>query len=124
MCFFDATQILTMSIASIHLKGKDQYKVDDDTIVYFCFPTLGVAVPLQPGDFLIFNSLIPHCVSSQCEQADDVYIVAMYLKSSVVGLNNNQLPLDDKQTVLSKRYKHISSIEMKSDNHQRHLSQQ
>jgi hypothetical protein len=89
----------TMIIASVHSKGKDQYKVDDDAVVYFCFPTLGVAVSLRPGDFLIFNSLIPHCISSQCKQTDDVYIVAMYLKSSVVGLNNNQLPLDDKQTV-------------------------
>jgi hypothetical protein len=93
-----------MSIASVHLKGKDQYKVKNDAIVYFCFPTLGVAVPLRPGDFLIFNTLIPHCVSSRCKQTDKVYIVAMYLKSSVVGLNNNQLPLDDKHTVLSKSY--------------------
>jgi hypothetical protein len=44
----------TMSIVSIHIKGKDQYNVT----------LLGVAVPLRPGDFLIFNSLIPHCVSS------------------------------------------------------------
>ncbi len=58
----------TMSIASIHSKGKDQYKVDDDAIVYFCFPTLGVAVPLRPGVFLIFNSLIPHCVSSDASK--------------------------------------------------------
>jgi hypothetical protein len=78
-----------MSIASVHLKGKDQYKVDNDAIVNFCFPTLGVTVPLRPGDFLIFNSLVPHCVSSQCKQTDNVYIVAMYLNSSVVGLNNN-----------------------------------
>jgi hypothetical protein len=106
-----------MSIASVHLKGKDQYKVDNDAFVYFCFPTLGVVVPLQPGDFLIFNSLIPHCISSQCKQTGNVYIVAMYVQSSVVGLNNNQLPLDDKQTVLSNCYQHISSIEMKSDNH-------
>jgi hypothetical protein len=112
----------TMSIASIHLKGNDQYKVEDDTIVYFCFSTLGVAVPLRPGHFLIFNSLIPRCVSSWCKQTDNVYFVAMYQKSSVVGLNNNQLPLDNKQTVLSKRNQHISFIEMKSDNHQRCLS--
>jgi hypothetical protein len=35
-----------MSIVSIHLKGKDQDKVDDDAVVNFCFPILGVAVPL------------------------------------------------------------------------------
>ncbi len=91
-------------------KGKRSIQSWQDAVVYFCFPTLGVAVPLRPGDFLIFNSLIPHCVSSWCKQTDDIYIVAMYLKSSVVGLNNNQLPLDDKQTVFSKRYWHIHPL--------------
>ncbi len=94
----------TISIVFVHIKGKDQYNVDDEPVVYFCFPTLGVAVPLRPGDFLIFNSLIPHCVSSRCKQSDDVYVVAMYLNSSAVGLNNNDLPLDVKQSILSKRY--------------------
>jgi hypothetical protein len=94
----------TISIVSIHIKGKDQYNVDNEPVVYFCFPTLGVAVSLHPGDFLIFNSLIPHCVSSRCKQSDDKYVVAMYLKSSVVGLNNNDLPLDVKQSILFKRY--------------------
>jgi hypothetical protein len=32
-------------------------------VVYFCFPTLGVAVPQHPGDYLMFNALIPHCIS-------------------------------------------------------------
>jgi hypothetical protein len=100
----------TMSIVSVHIKGKDQYNVDDEPVVYFCFPTLlGVAVPLRLGDFLIFNSLILHCVSSQCKQSDDVYVVAMYLKSSVVGLNNNDLPLDVKQSISSKRYQATAS---------------
>ena len=57
----------TMSMAQIHLKGKAAaYKLHDDVAVYFCFPTLGVALPLQPGYFLIFNALIPHCLSSRC----------------------------------------------------------
>jgi hypothetical protein len=98
-----------MSIVSIHIKEKDQYNVDNEPVVYFCFPTLGVAVPLQPGDFLIFNSLILHCVSSRCKQIDNIYVVAMYLKSSVVGLNNNDLPLDVKQSILSKRYRATAS---------------
>ncbi len=25
---------------------------------------LGEAVPLRPGDLLLFNSLVPHCISS------------------------------------------------------------
>ncbi len=42
----------TMSILQVFLKGKRKYSVDDDVIVYFCFPTIGVAVPLCPGDYL------------------------------------------------------------------------
>ncbi len=81
----------TMSMAQIHLKGKDEYQIEDDVVVYFCFPTLDVAVPLQPGDFLLFNALIPHCVSSRCRQAEKKLCISMYLKTSVVGMNNNQL---------------------------------
>jgi len=91
-------------LAQIHLKGKDVYKIDDDIFVYFCFPTLGVAVPLQPGDFLLFNALIPHCVSSRCRQDNDIFNIAMYLKTSVVGMNNNQLPVRSNQTFLAEWY--------------------
>jgi len=94
-----------MSMAQIHLKGKDVYKIDDDVVVYFCFPRLGVAVPLQPGDFFLFNALIPHCVSSRCRQDNDIFSIAMYLNTSVVGMNNNQLPVSSKQSFLAERYR-------------------
>ena len=81
-CHTDAD--FTMSMAQVHLKGKEQYNIDNNVVVYFCFPTLGVAVPLQPGDFLLVNPLIPHCVSSRCRHADKIMIVLMYLKSAVV----------------------------------------
>ena len=79
------------------------YKIDDDVVVYFCFPTLGVAVPLRPGDFLLFNALIPHCVSSRCRQDNDIFSIAMYLKT--VGMNNNQLPVSSNQSFLAERYR-------------------
>ena len=94
----------TMSMVQIHLKGKVKYNIEDDVVVYFCFPTLGVAVPLRPGDFLLFNALIPHCVSSRCREAKEILSIAIYLKTSVVGLNNNQLPPNSLQTVLADRY--------------------
>ena len=94
-----------MSMAQIHLKGKDVYKIDDDVVVYFCFPTLGVAVPLRPGDFLLFNALIPHCVLSRCRQDNDIFSIAMYLKTFVVGMNNNQLPVSSNQSFLAERYR-------------------
>ncbi len=70
-----------MSMAHIQLKGKAAYDLDDDVVVYICFPTLGVAVPLQPGDFLLFNALIPHCVLSRCMQDNNIYSIVMYLKT-------------------------------------------
>jgi len=95
-----------MSMVQNHLKGKVEYNIEDDVVVYICFPTLGVAVPLRPGDFLLFNALIPHCVSSRCRQAEEILNIAMmYLKTSVVGMNNNQLPPNSLQTVLADRYR-------------------
>jgi hypothetical protein len=35
---------------------------------------------------------------------DNIYCVSMYLKSAIVGMNNNLLPLTIKQAILSKRY--------------------
>jgi hypothetical protein len=76
----------------VHLKRKDKYELHDDVVVCFCFPTLGVAVPLHPGDFLLFNALIPHCISSQCKQSDDIYCVSMYL-NSLSAMDGHDRPL-------------------------------
>ena len=71
------------------LSNKESYKLDDDIAAYFCFPTLGIAVPLRPGDALIFNPREPHCVSSRCNSSDDIICISVYLKSSIVGGNDN-----------------------------------
>jgi hypothetical protein len=114
----------TRSIVQVHLRENDKYEIKDDIVVYFCLPTLGVAIPLRPGDCLLFNALIPHCISSCCEESDDIYIVSMYLKSLVVGLNDNQLPLNTKQSILAKLYCEISTKELKSKKCQVHLCSQ
>ena len=62
-------------------------KEDDKEVAYFCFPELGVAVPLRPEDALIFNPREPHCLSSCCRVEDEVVCMSLYLKSAVVGLN-------------------------------------
>jgi hypothetical protein len=53
-CHTDA--YFTMSISQVFLKGRQKYQLNDHVIVYFCFPTLGVAVPLRPGDYFMFNA--------------------------------------------------------------------
>jgi hypothetical protein len=51
---------------------------------------LDIDIPLCPGDFLLFNALIPQCISLIL--TDDVMCVSsMNLKSSVVGMDNNNL---------------------------------
>jgi hypothetical protein len=112
----------TMSMAHVHLKGKDQYSLADNVVVYFCFPTLGVAVPLRPGDFLLFNAQIPHCVSSRCKHTDQIMVLSMYLKTSVVGLNNNDLQLNTRQAILAQRYHSIVSKELQSSDRQTQLT--
>ncbi len=62
----------SFSIIQVFLKGKSQYRLDDQVVAYFCFPTIGVAVPLCPGDYLLFNARIPHCISSRCKFEDEI----------------------------------------------------
>lgn len=77
----------TMSIVQVHM---DRFYHEDDPIVcYFCFPRIGAAVALRPGDFFMFNPQEPHCISSRCQSDDQVYSISCYLKTRVVGLNDN-----------------------------------
>ena len=71
--------------------------VDDDVVAYFCFPRIGMAVSLRPGDILVFNPREYHAVSSRCTHEHDIYYTAMYLKTAVVSLNDNTLLLNDAQ---------------------------
>ncbi len=79
-CHTDAD--FTFSIIQVFLKGKSQYQPEEDVLVYFCFPTIGVAVPLRPGDYLLFNTRIPHCISSRCKFEDEIIVTSIYLKES------------------------------------------
>jgi hypothetical protein len=91
----------TLSVAHVLLGGKQSYSVDDPVVVYFCFPTEGVAMPMRPGDFLLFNARVPHCISSQCSDNDDIMCISMFLKTSVVGGDDNGVELNDIQQSLS-----------------------
>ncbi len=66
----------------------------------FCFPTIGVDVPICPGDYLLFNARIPHCIFSRCKVEEEILVTSAYLKMAVVGINNNDLPFTDKQQAM------------------------
>ncbi len=50
---------------------------------YLCFPTLGIRIPLLPGTFVVFNSLIEHCTVILGDNRD-IYGAALQTTSQVV----------------------------------------
>jgi hypothetical protein len=91
------------------LDGKDCCNLNDEVVVYFCFPTLGVAIPMRPGDFLLFNSQIPHCISTRRRLEHNIISISLYLKTMVVGGNNNSMQLTEVQQMLSNKYRDMVS---------------
>ena len=85
-------QDFTFSAVTIQLKHCE-YNLTNRVVAYFCFPRLGIAVPLRPGDVFFFNPKEEHCVSSRCHSEDEIYCVSLYLKSANLGLNNNDIKL-------------------------------
>jgi hypothetical protein len=77
-----------MSIVHVHL-DEIMYQNDDLIVCYFAFPQIEIAVALQPGDILMFNSQEPYCKSLRCNKDDNIYCISFYLKIQVVGLNDN-----------------------------------
>jgi hypothetical protein len=98
-----------MSISQVFLRGRPVYHIHDDIIAYFYFPNLGVAVPLRPDDYFMFNALIPHCTSSRCNLDDEIMCTSIYLKAAIVGMNNNYLQLTHKQLQVADKL-HSSKI--------------
>jgi len=90
-----------MSIVTVHVRKQAYNILSDKVVSYFCFPRLGVAVALRPGDVLIFNPSEPHAVSSRCRPSEKVYCVSFYLKTAVVGGNDNCVHLTDTQDAVT-----------------------
>ncbi len=74
-------------------KQIDRYMIDAEVCNFFTFPEQGIAVALRPGDMLIFNPQYHHCLSSRTSNfdTDDVFCLSLYLKTAVVGKNDNSM---------------------------------
>jgi len=79
--------------------------LSEEVVMYFAFPSLGIAVPLRPGDVLIFNPRTFHGASSRCRNADEIYCTSVYQKAKVVGGNDNSVPVTEEQELLGGTYK-------------------
>ena len=51
----------TYSVIQAHVDGVDD-SADDPSCCYFCFPRLGLVIPLRPSDFLLIDALEYHCL--------------------------------------------------------------
>lgn len=83
-----------LSCMTVLWSRKDYPLKDCPVVQYFVFPEDGIAVALRPGDVLLFNPRVAHCSSSRCHFEDDIVLGSFYLKSSLVGGNNNDIPFD------------------------------
>jgi hypothetical protein len=87
---------ITTIVSNHGLKTEiDRYELDAQVCSYFVFAEQGVAVALRPGDMLLFNPLYQHCLSSRTSECvnKDIFCLSLYLKTAVVGKNDNTLPL-------------------------------
>jgi hypothetical protein len=87
------------TIASAHglQQDMDRYRMEAEVCNYFTFAEQGVAIALRPGDMLLFNPTYQHCLSSRTSfyESKDVFCLSLYLKTAIVGKNDNTLPLTD-----------------------------
>jgi len=63
---------------------------DKEVAQYFCFASLVVCVELRPGDVLLFNPHVQHCLSQKTKayQGDRVHVSTMYIKTKHVSGND------------------------------------
>lgn len=65
-------------------------------LAYMCFPEDGYALALRDGDCLCFHPMKPHAISSGAVQYD-YRCLSFYVKSKLVGGNDNSKPLTKEQ---------------------------
>ncbi|CAB9504280.1 unknown protein [Seminavis robusta] len=72
---------------------------DEEIVQYFCFPSCGFAVALRPGDVILFNPQVHHCLSkkSPAYAEDRVHVTTMYLKTRLVGKNDTSATLTEEE---------------------------
>ena len=92
-----------LSLLNVSVNNGIKPKIDDEIMTHFVFPYIGWAVGLRDGDLLIFNPQFDHCASQQNEKTTgDVILTSFYLKSLIIGGNNNTIPLSTEHEKLLK----------------------
>ena len=84
---------------SIHQVNVDGHLDNSEAVQHFCFPTCGFAVGLRPGDVLLFNPHVHHCLSAKSLVCDnvEVHVTTFCVKTAHVGGNDNRVKLTNEQ---------------------------
>ena len=90
---------------AISIHQREEYLESQNVVAYFAFPRLGIAIPLRPGDILFFNPKEWHCVSSRCDNDEEIFCMSLFLKSANIGKNDNSMTLMPDQVALLSQYK-------------------
>ena len=85
-----------LSVHQLNVKGRYG---DKEIAQYFCFPSCGYAVALRPGDVLVFNPLVPHCLSARSPEyaTDRVHVSTLYVKTSHMSKNDCSKTLTEEE---------------------------
>ena len=89
-----------MSMFLTYVDDDEKLSLECEKHIHFCFPTVGYAVALRDGDVLLFNPLYHHCCSQKEKGTKTVHVCSFYLKTGVVGGNDNRIELTEFQKQL------------------------
>jgi hypothetical protein len=86
---------------SIYQLNVDGCIANNKIVQCFCFPASGFAIGLRPGDIILFNPHMYHCLSDKSAPytEKDMHVTTFYVKTAHLGKNDNSLPLTEKKTV-------------------------
>ena len=90
LCLHTDDDVVLGVVQLIAEEGEDW--VGDEVLAHFCFPTLGRCMAMRSGDTLIFDSQLPHCVSSRANGKRNMHCVSFYMNHQVPGGKDNRTP--------------------------------
>ena len=60
---------------------------------------------------ILFNPKEPHAVSSRLRKEDDVVVLSLYLKTAIVGGNDNDAILTPVQSSMAERFSRLGVLD-------------
>jgi hypothetical protein len=81
---------------------KNSYK--ENILFYFCFPSVGLAVPMRNTDVLLFNSSFPHCATNYRRKSTRIFSLFTSATTIYSGMVSNEDFTPDEEEDIEFRY--------------------